>query len=212
MIKTMKTIILIRHGECKGNREGYFRGRYDFPLNENGIKQAEALRDALKEFKIDAIYTSPLSRAVKTAEIVADGKIPVIPHEGFNNIYLGDWEGRKKEEIKNLYPEEWKIWVSEPEKLRKEGMEPLPEVQRRSFEALRKIVEEEPHETFAVVTHRAVLKPLIAACLGLFENYFWKFRVDTASYSVMEYSPERGFTLVLLNETKHLEDFVIERV
>ncbi len=203
-------IYLIRHGETEGNREGYFRGRADFPLNDNGRRQAQALAEALKGAGIRRIYSGPLSRAKETAEILSE-KIgaEVIIEEGFNNINLGPWEGRLKEEIKRLYPEEFKTWVSFPERLRLPGAETVLEVRDRAVRALKKILEKE-EGNFAVVSHRAVLKPLIAGILEIREPFFWKVHVDTASYSILKFKRERGFTLYLLNQTSHLENFIVE--
>jgi len=208
----MVTIYLIRHGECKGNREGLFRGRYDFPLNELGLKQAEKLQQRLAKIPFQAIYTGPLTRTRQTAEILSNSTIPVIVEEGFNNIALGEWENKPKKLIKEQYPEEWKLWTTQPEKLKLPGMEPLAEVQRRSFQALKKLLKKHEGQIFAVVSHRAVLKPLIAAILNIPEPYFWKLHMDTAAYSVVEYRESRGFTLTLLNEKDHLPDFVVEDV
>ncbi len=204
------TIYLIRHGECKGNREGLFRGRYDFPLNELGIEQANRLRDRLRNIPFAAVYTGPLSRARQTAEIVANNQAPVIVEEGFNNIALGEWENKPKALIKERFPEQWKLWTTHPEKLNFPGMESLAAVQRRSFNSLKKLLEQHPDQTIAIVSHRAVLKPLIAAMLNIPEPYFWKVHMDTAAYSIVEYREFRGFTLVLLNERDHLPDFIVE--
>jgi len=207
-------IFLIRHGETKGNREGYFRGRSDFPLNENGIRQAKALGEALKNSGIQVIYSSPLSRAFETARWVAETTdAEILIEEGFNNINLGPWEGRKKDEIKKKYPEEFKTWITIPEKLNLDGVESVLQVQDRSVKTLKKIINELSEreiQTFAVVTHRAVLKPLIAGVLDIKIPFFWKIHVDTSSYSILDYSPERGFTLKLLNQTSHLQNFVVE--
>ncbi len=207
-------IFLIRHGETRGNREGFFRGRSDFPLNENGVKQAVALGEALRDSGIQVIYSSPLSRAYETAQRVASAVgAEVLIEEGFNNINLGPWEGRKKEEIREKYPREFETWITVPENLRLPGAESVLEVQERSVKTLKKLVKElseKKIQTFAIVTHRAVLKPLIAGVLDIKIPFFWKIHVDTASYSILEYSPERGFTLKLLNQTSHLQNFIVE--
>ena len=67
----MTEIILARHGETEWNVEEVFRGRIDIELNETGMKQAELLAEYLRDVEIDAIYSSPLKRALKTAEIIA---------------------------------------------------------------------------------------------------------------------------------------------
>ncbi len=205
-------IYLIRHGETRGNREGYFRGRSDFPLNENGREQARLLAEALKDSGIGRIYSGPLSRAKETAEILAAKLgVSVEVEEGFNNINLGPWEGRKKEEIKREFPREFQLWITTPEKLKLPGAETVMEVMERAVKTLKRVVEEnEALGAIAVVTHRAVLKPLIAGILEIKPPFFWKVHVDTASYSILKFKKDRGFTLYLLNQTAHLKNFVVE--
>ena len=207
------TILLIRHGETVGNREGLFRGQKDFPLNENGRIQAKALAEDGRTWKIDAVYSSPLSRAMETAHALADLRgLAVIEEPGFTNIRLGDWEGVAKKWVEENQPELWKIWVSEPERLRRPGAETLAQVQERAFSALERIIRDKAGKTVAVVSHRAVLKPLIAVCLGIPVPYFWKVHMDTAAYSILEHTPERGYTLTLLNQARHLQEFIREMV
>ncbi len=206
----MLEIYFIRHGESAGNRENRFRGRHDFPLNQNGLRQAEALSEVLRELHFQAIYSSPLSRAYQTAEILARGKQPVRVEEGFNNISLGPWENVPKDEVRKKYPDLWKLWTTEPEKLSFPGMETLQQVQQRSFAALQKIIRNHGEGRIAIVTHRAVIKPLFAAMLNIPQPYFWKIHMDTAAYSIVEFRAERGFTFTLINETHHLEDYVRE--
>jgi len=205
------TIVIVRHGECEGNREGLFRGRCDFPLNENGIRQAEALANELKNLGISRIFSSPLSRATETASRIsrtsnAEWEI----REGFNNIALGKWEGRPKKEVEEEYPEEWRLWIEHPERLHIPGGETLADVQRRAFSNLEHLVRIHSGKTIAIVSHRAVIKPLLAVCLGVAEPSFWKLHVDTASYSVLVHEEKRGYCLTLLNQTRHLSDIVQE--
>lgn len=85
----MTTVILIRHGECEGNREGLFRGRTDFPLNETGRQQAKALGEALAAFSPSTVYSSPLSRATETARFIAERTGAGLEiRQGFNNMAL----------------------------------------------------------------------------------------------------------------------------
>jgi len=206
-------IFLVRHGECEGNIKGMFRGKTDFPLNKRGLVQAQDLAQELKSFSIKYIYTSPLSRARQTAEAIAQQcGIEVKIEEQFNNIELGSWEGRFKKEIAELYPKEWELWVNNPEELRVEGMETLYDVQKRTKACLDSLVSRYNGETLVVVSHRAVLKPLIAACLNIASPYFWKIHLDTASYSLLSHKEGRGYCLVQLNQTKHLKEYVTEWV
>ncbi len=208
----MLEVYFIRHGESVGNLENRFRGKHDFPLNENGLRQARALKQELKEVPFLKIYSSPLRRAFDTAQIIADGKIVVEIDEAFNNISLGEWENRSKEEIQDKYPDLWKLWNNNPEKLAFPGMETLAEVQHRAYGALLRLVGQHKVGKIAIVSHRAVLKPLFAAILGIPEPYFWKIHMDTAAYSMVEYRLERGFTLTCMNQNKHLGKYIREEL
>ncbi|WP_024821817.1 histidine phosphatase family protein [Aminobacterium mobile] len=201
------TIILARHGECQGNREERFRGRVDYPLNERGLEQAEDLGKAIAPMVPDFIYTSPLLRAKQTATAIARAcsHKHLFECEGLNNINFSFWEGRLKKEIALEYPSDWETWLTYPEKLRLFGAETLQEVQGRALRALKELVEKHYGDTIVVVSHRTVLKPLIAGCLNIPEPYFWKTHMDTASYSILTYDYQRGYGLFSLNQTAHLK-------
>ncbi|HOF02724.1 MAG TPA: histidine phosphatase family protein [Atribacterota bacterium] len=204
-------IILVRHGECQGNREGLFRGRSDFPLNENGFIQAKELGTELRKFEPVKIFTSPLSRAKETARIISKQcHIEIEICEEMNNIKLGLWEGKAKDFIARQYPEQWAIWLSEPEKLVLTGMETLDEVQQRARKGLNNIIKNHAGDTVIIISHRAVLKPLIASCLEMAKPYFWRIHMDTAAYSILHYDQLRGFVLVQLNQNRHLGKYISE--
>ena len=207
------TILLARHGECRGNVEGLFRGRVDFPLNERGLRQAAELGSALRPYSPEAVMTSPLLRAKDTARAIAGAcSIRVEEDEGFNNISLGIWEGQPKTEIAERYPGQWKIWLENPERLAVEGAESLDDVLRRSMAALDRGVAKYRGKTFAAVTHRTVIKPLLAGCLGIASPYFWKVHMDTGSYSILVHDDLHGYSLFSLNRTDHLSGFTTEWV
>ena len=102
----MTEIILVRHGETEWNVAEIFRGRIDVELNETGIKQAELLAEYLSNVKIDAIYSSPLKRALKTAEIVAGShKLDINITPGLTDFNYGKWQGLSHQEVKDKYKE-----------------------------------------------------------------------------------------------------------
>ncbi len=204
------TFYFVRHGESEGNKEGLFRGRRDFPLTELGKVQAEKVGEALKNIDFTLIASSPLKRAYDTAKYIARSrKVEVM--EEFNNIYLAEWEGKKKSFIKENYPNEWSLWITEPEKLNLKGAETIDSVQKRALSGIEKIIKQYKNGTVCIVSHRAVLKPLLSGLLGVQKPYFWKLHFDTASYSIVEYEEKRGFTLIKLNVTHHLPRFEMER-
>jgi broad specificity phosphatase PhoE len=206
----MLTMYFIRHGESVGNSENRFRGQHDYDLTVNGIRQAEALGNELSKIEFDCIYSSPLDRAKKTAQIIARDAAEVISMEELTNVSLGGWENQPKENIRKTHPDLWKLWVTEPEKLDFIGMETFATVQKRAFECIMQLIPKHQNGTIAIVTHRAVLKPLFAKMLDITGRYFWKIDLDTASYSIAEYRAEKGFTFTCINQNKHLKHYIRE--
>jgi probable phosphoglycerate mutase len=209
-LKNKIEIFFVRHGESIGNKENRFRGRHDFALSENGVRQAEALNHEFEDTQFAAIYSSPLKRAFDTAQIICPAGLQVQTDDDITNISLGSWENRLKSEISKTYPDLWKIWLSQPENLKFEGMETLQMVQQRAIRFVQKMIEVHAGSRIVVVTHRAVLKPLFAKMLGISKNYFWKIELDTASYSIAEYRENRGFTFTSINQNKHLQRYIRE--
>lgn len=208
----MKLLYLLRHGESEGNRDNKFRGRADFDLTDNGRKQAEQAGRFLKGTPFDAIYSSPLKRAQDTALIINTFlNTKIIVDHSFNNIRLGSWEGKPKDFVRERFPAQWHLWIKNPESLNVEGMETLDEVMERSLKKVNEIRESYSGNVL-VVTHRAVLKPLIAGLLGIEKPYFWKVNVDAAAISIIEWmDSERGWMLKNLNVNHYLDAFIEER-
>lgn len=211
MFEEKTKIILIRHGECEGNREGLFRGRNDFPLNELGIVQAKELAIEMKQFKPTRLFSSPLKRALQTARFINEEcNIKIEIDDRLNNIELGPWEGKTKQSIAEKYPEQWKIWLQNPEELEVAGIETMDQIQNRTKKVMDNIINNLAGETVIIVSHRAILKPLVASCLKICKPYFWRTHIDTAAYSILNYEKERGYTLIQSNQTRHLSEYISE--
>ncbi len=108
----MTTILLARHGETAWNREGRFQGHADPPLNEAGRAQARELSAALAREQLAAVYSSPLRRALETAEIVAEthGLEPVLV-EALREVDVGSWQGLTRAEVERRFPEQYARWL-----------------------------------------------------------------------------------------------------
>ena len=203
----MKTIFLIRHGETQANRLGIFRGRTDIPLSETGLKQADELRRYFQSRPVEQVFSSPLRRARETAAACFPGHC-IILDELINNLDLGAWSGRPKREIQLEQPRQWQRWISRPERMVFPGGESLSDVYARCQRFLQKLTT--PPLAVAVVSHRAVLKTMLAAALGLKDHYFWKFHLDNASVTELRHQAGRGFTLYRSNIIEHLSELVVE--
>lgn len=200
----MKRLYIIRHGETKWNIEEIFRGRNDIPLNEVGLKQAQLLAEYFKDKKIDRIFSSPLLRAIQTAQplsITTKNSVEVI--EEFTDINFGIWEGLTLKEVEKNFPDDFSIWVNSPEKLKVRDGETLEAVRNRIARGIDKILSDE-NECVAIVTHRVICKIMVLFLLNIGNEYFWAMKFDPASITLLERTNNQ-FMLVFSNDTCHLK-------
>ena len=134
-------VIMVRHGETAWNVLCKFLGSKDLPLNEKGRRQAGYAREALKDEKIDVIYSSPMLRAYETGEIIrGDRRMEIHTDDGLREIACGAWEGLNGHEVEALYPGQIELWGNRPAELQIEGGDTFAEVQERIIDAFWRIV------------------------------------------------------------------------
>jgi phosphoserine phosphatase len=203
-----KTVfILVRHGQTEWNRTERFRGRVDVPLNNTGLAQAEATgRRVASQWQPSAVYSSPLSRAVKTAASIAcrTGR-EVQVHLGLIDIDYGNWQGLTPEEAQARWPEAVHDWYQRPQSVQIPGGETLDELRRRAVETIQGLAQKHTGETVVLVGHTVINRVILLAVLGLGNDRFWRIQQDTCAINVFEYAGD-DFTLVSLNDTCHLAD------
>jgi len=201
----MAELILARHGETAWNVEKVFRGRADVDLNRVGLKQAELLGKYLSNWELEAIYSSPLRRALDTANMVARyQKVAVRVAEGLTDFDYGEWQSVPEQEVKKLYPALLNEWHSNPHKVRTPGGESLEDVRRRVVELINDILPRHRGNVL-LVSHRVVIKVLICYLLGLDNSHFWNISQDVAGITIFNYADGR-FVLTKHNETSHLQE------
>jgi broad specificity phosphatase PhoE len=138
----MSRLCLVRHGQTDWNLEGRYHGQSDVPLNDKGRSQAHRLAQFLEGQTFAAIYTSDLSRAKETAEIIAQTiPSPVILESRLREINQGEWEGQLVETIKARYAGLWNERIIDPTNVRPPGGETVGEVAKRVYAALDEITE-----------------------------------------------------------------------
>jgi broad specificity phosphatase PhoE len=199
----MTEIILVRHGETEWNVQQVFRGRIDIELNETGLRQAELLAEYLSGVKIDAVYSSPLRRALKTAEMIASPhKLEVKIAPGLIDFDFGKWHGLPQQEVKDRYKELYAEWVKNPHLIRMPEGESLSDVRERALTVVDEVVAKY-EGTVALVSHRVVNKVLICALLGLDNSHFWNIKQDICGTTTFSYINQR-FILTKHNDTSFL--------
>jgi len=173
-------------------------------LNEMGIKQAGLLAEYLSNVKIDAIYSSPLKRALKTAEIVAGyHKLDVDIAPGLTDFNFGKWQGLSHQEVKDKYKQLYAEWIKHPDQVKMPAGESLDDVRKRTNDVVAELIASY-EGTVVLVSHRVVNKVLICALLGLDNSHFWNIRQDTCGITIFTYENER-FILTKHNDTSYLK-------
>ena len=200
----MSRLLLIRHGRTKLHKDDRFWGKTDIPLSNIGIKQAGQLRARLASEKITAVYSSTLSRARFTAEIIASGrKLDVKAFDELCECNFGYVEGLTYPEIKRLYPvlaEE----LNERKAVTFPGGESLDQLNKRVMTFLKRLEKHKPQDTVAVVAHGGPIRLIICDLLGLEQKHWQQLRIDLASLSIVDTYPGTSI-LSLLNDTSHLK-------
>ena len=199
----MTQIIVARHGETEWNASEIFRGRRDIGLNETGIKQAEMLGNYLTDLRIEAIYSSPLKRALDTARSVAKHhSLNVNVNPGLLDFNYGAWEGLTHQAVKDKYRELYTRWLKEPHLVNIPEGENLGEVRERAKSLLDRVVSK--HSGLVVlVSHRVVNKVMICSMLGLENSHFWDIKQDLGGITVFEHESGR-YKLIKHNDTSYL--------
>jgi broad specificity phosphatase PhoE len=200
----MTEIILVRHGQTALNAAEVFRGRLDVDLDETGARQAEQVAGFLAGRRLEAVYSSPLLRAVRTARAIGSRqeRLGVLTVPELTDMDLGEWQGLSSGEARERYPEVYGHWLESPHLARIPGAESLDEVRQRSWRFIEGLIPR--HEgAAALVSHRVVSKVLICAMLGLDNSHFWNIRQDTCG--VTTFRREEGrFVLVEHNNTSFM--------
>lgn len=203
----MTRIILVRHGETEWNRVEHFRGHADVPLNENGLTQAKATaKRVAAEWRPIAIYSSPLARAVKTAEAIAwHFGLSVQVHPGLIDIDYGQWQGLTPDGARKRWPEEVNAWYNTPHTANIPDGETLAALRSRAVKTVNELASLHEDQTIVLVGHTVINRIILLGVLDLGNNRFWRLRQDTCAINVFEV--EGGvFTLVSLNDTCHLRE------
>jgi len=198
----MSHLLLARHGQSVSNAIRRFQGSQDVELSDLGARQAEALGRVVRSRPVAAIYTSPLARARRTAEIAAAGtNVSVTSVEDLRELCLGEWEGRTVEEIRSLPDDPYARWVRDPVSCLPPGGEPLPDVQNRVVRAMGEIARAHSNgQQVLVVCHGGVISAYLAHCLGLPLSSIWRLTVSNGSLT--EVRPPRVHSV---NSTRHLK-------
>jgi probable phosphoglycerate mutase len=193
--------------------EDRFAGSTEVPLSEEGRAQVEALARRLCCDKLDAIYTSPMSRTLETARIIASqhGLEPQ-PEASLREIDYGHWEGLSRDEVESKYANEYDAWQEDPLTVAPQGGESGIQVLARALPLLRRIVQDHRRRSVLLVSHKGTNRLLISSLLG-FDARGYRDHLDQspAALNILEFTTDVRARLKLFNDSSHYED-IPERV
>jgi broad specificity phosphatase PhoE len=159
------TILLARHGETDWNRDGRFQGHADPPLNRTGRAQAVELSVALMAEELAAVYSSPLRRALETAEVVAASHgLEPVQVDSLREVDVGSWSGLTRAEIEQRFPEQFARWRDHGQGW--EDGETYEEMGTRAVAALLELAASHEGERVLAVTHGGPIRAAFAFADG----------------------------------------------
>ena len=202
-------MILVRHGQSTWNREHRIQGQLDPPLSDEGRRQAELLGHRLAGRRLTGFYASDLKRAFETAEAIGAGiDLNPEPTPGLREIYLGEWEGLRIEEIAVRFPDAWARWSEEPDWDLVPGGEGAARFESRVLATMDAILERHAHGDVLVVTHGGVIQVALHRVIGRPSRGLFPFKIQNASISLVEL---RGGRMVIggSNDVGHLEPALV---
>ena len=200
-------LYLVRHGATQLTSEDRFSGSIGVELSDEGRAQVRALASRLADQPIAAVYTSPLSRTVETASILAaPHQLAPIHRDGLKEISHGRWEGLTRREVEERFPGEYPTWEADPFTFAPVGGESGLAVLARALPVIREIVVAHEGKSVLVVSRKATLRLVISSLLG-FDARGYRDRLDQspACLNVVDFKDPVRARLMLFNDVSHYE-------
>lgn len=198
----MTRFIIFRHGPTNWTFPIRYCGSNDIPLSEEGRKQARLLAKRLKHEKIDVVYSSPLSRAYETANIINQHhKKEIVVLEDLREMCLGELEGKTKEERLQTYP--WFDWFND-EHRKKLNIDTISHWENIfKTETILTLLKKHPNQTILLSTHYFKIQTMLLG-LGIDKEIIVKTRLKPCGVSIIE-KTENDTKIVSLNDVSHME-------
>lgn len=197
--------MLVRHGRTAWHAEGRYAGTADVPLDGLGLEQARRVADRFRESTVDVIYSSPLSRCLALAEMVAAAHhMEVIVDERLREIDLGRWDGMMLEDIVEKDGDILKEWTRNPTSVTIPDGETLMSVQERAMAWYDEASSLHSEGMIFASSHGGPIRAMLAKVIGLPLSNIFRLTVDLASVSVVNQLGKFS-NLESLNERSHLD-------
>jgi alpha-ribazole phosphatase len=182
----MSRLVLIRHAQPDESTRGRSYGRLDVALSPAGRAQAAAIAETLRDVRLDAIFASPLRRAIDTAAPLAEARgLMVVTHDGLRELDFGSVEGLTFEDIARERPELYESWMTDPTETRFPAGESFADLQERALAAAAEIRSE--HQRAAIVAHGGVTRAILADALQMPARAIFRLDQPYGAISVVEW-------------------------
>ena len=180
----MAKLILVRHGESTLNKENVYFGHLNPSLTSKGKEQLEILKNRLPTY--DMIFSSPLERAISSAEIINHNKLIINTDDRLKELNFGIFEGLNYNKISSLYPVEVEKWLVSNISYKFINGESIYELSER----VKSFVEEIKYteKNYLLVTHFGVINAILSIYIAENLNNFWKFKCDLSSITLLEFN------------------------
>ena len=201
-------LYLVRHGATARTEEDRFSGESSVDLSAEGRRQVGLLAERLSHERITAAYSSPLSRAAETADLLCKSRgLAVTLREGLKEINHGHWEGLTRAEVEARFGEEYRLWEADPFTFAPLGGESGQSVLARALPAIREIVTNHAGENVLVVSHKATIRLILSSLLG-FDPRGYRDRLDQspACLNVVDFKDPMRARLMLFNDVSHYQN------
>ncbi len=194
-------IFLVRHGITEWNQKKKIQGKMDVPLAPEGRKQAREAASFFQDKKIKKTYTSDLSRARETAQIITSPLgIEPVKLRGLREIDMGNWEGLSWEEVGERFPGEQKAWIENPLKNGPGGGENISQAAERFRDTVYSISDSQTgHSPLLIVAHGLVIGTLVAWVQGKSPRFWREFSPENATITEL-YRENNKMGLVTFNK------------
>jgi len=183
----MTRLILVRHGQTDWSNINRIQGEVDIPLNSEGLRQAKSVASQTSGEKIDAIFSSQLSRSYVTAEEIArHQKLKVRRLKELNELNQGLWQGLLLTEVKKRYKKQYNLWRQDPTLVQPPKGESIKEAYDRVITLVQKLIDKFPKKTICVVSHEIITGLIKCHFEGLDLKTMWDFTLKKATKEVIE--------------------------
>lgn len=204
----MKTrIFIVRHTETVGNIEKRLTGRQDYALTKKGEKLVVYLTKELQNIKFNAIYSSTSGRAVATVELLAKlNNLQVIQSENLCEMYFGDYDGWKWEDVNELNPQIKQRQNEINEISGIPNQESMEDASKREYDCIKRICEKNAGKNILICSHGVVIEGFLRQITGIpFNDEREKYCQHNVALNILTY--ENGkFEIDLLADTSFLKN------